>query len=138
MLTLTAHLRRAWTHERADLIQLQLTDWQLTEAPMSDTLTITDNRTGKTYEVPITHDTIKAIDLRKIKVKEDDFGLMTYDPGFMNTASTKSTITYIDGDLGILEYRGYPIADLAEKSNFLEVAYLIMYGELPTKEQYDH
>ncbi|HZM22379.1 MAG TPA: citrate synthase [Anaerolineales bacterium] len=105
---------------------------------MSDTLTITDNRTGKTYEVPITHDTIKAIDLRKIKVKEDDFGLMTYDPGFMNTASTKSTITYIDGDLGILEYRGYPIADLAEKSNFLEVAYLIMYGELPTKEQYDH
>ena len=104
---------------------------------MSDTLTITDNRTGKTYEVPITHDTIKAIDLRKIKVKEDDFGLMTYDPGFMNTASTKSTITYIDGDLGILEYRGYPIADLAEKSNFLEVAYLIMYGELPNKEQYD-
>jgi citrate synthase len=103
---------------------------------MSDTLTITDNRTGKTYEVPITNDTIKALDLRKIKVKEDDFGLMTYDPGFMNTASTKSTITYIDGDLGILEYRGYPIADLAEKSNFLEVAYLIMYGELPTKEQY--
>ena len=104
---------------------------------MSDTLTITDNRTGKTYEVPITHDTIKAIDLRKIKIKEDDFGLMTYDPGFMNTASTKSTITYIDGDLGILEYRGYPIADLAEKSNFMEVAYLIMYGELPNKEQYD-
>ena len=104
---------------------------------MSDTLTITDNRTGKTYEVPITHDTIKALDLRKIKVKEDDFGLMTYDPGFMNTASTKSTITYIDGDLGILEYRGYPIADLAEKSNFLEVAYLILYGELPNKEQYD-
>lgn len=103
---------------------------------MSDTLTITDNRTGKTYEVPITHDTINALDLRKIKVKEDDFGLMTYDPGFMNTASTKSTITYIDGDLGILEYRGYPIADLAEKSNFLEVAYLIMYGELPNKEQY--
>src|ERR1700752_5069052 len=138
MLTLTAHLRRAWTHERADLIQLQLTDWQLTEAPMSDTLTITDNRTGKTYEVPITHDTIKAIDLRKIKVKEDDFGLMTYDPGFMNTASTKSTITYIDGDQGILEYRGYPIADLAEKSNFLEVAYLIMYGELPTQAQYEN
>jgi citrate synthase len=104
---------------------------------MSDTLTITDNRTGKTYEIPIAHDTIKALDLRKIKVKDDDFGLMTYDPGFMNTASTKSTITYIDGDLGILEYRGYPIADLAEKSNFLEVAYLIMYGELPTKEQYD-
>ena len=104
---------------------------------MSDTLTITDNRTGKTYEVPITHDTIKALDLRKIKVNEDDFGLMTYDPGFMNTASTKSTITYIDGDQGILEYRGYPIAELAEKSNFLEVAYLVMYGELPTKAQYD-
>ena len=104
---------------------------------MSDTLSITDNRTGKTYEVPVTHDTIKALDLRKIKVNDDDFGLMTYDPGFMNTASTKSTITFIDGDKGILEYRGYPIADLAEKSNFLEVAYLIMFGELPTKEQYD-
>ena len=104
---------------------------------MSDTLTITDNRTGKTYEVPITYETINALDLRKIKVNEDDFGLMTYDPGFMNTASTKSTITYIDGDRGILEYRGYPIADLAEKSNFLEVAYLIMYGELPAKAQYD-
>ena len=104
---------------------------------MSDTLTITDNRTGKTYDVPITHETINALDLRKIKVNDDDFGLMTYDPGFMNTASTKSTITYIDGDQGILEYRGYPIADLAEKSNFLEVAYLIMYGELPTKTQYD-
>ncbi len=104
---------------------------------MADTLTITDNRTGKTYEVPITHDTIKALDLRKIKVKDDDFGLMTYDPGFMNTASTKSTITYIDGDLGILEYRGYPIADLAEKSNFLEVAYLIMYGKLPNQAEFD-
>ena len=104
---------------------------------MADTLTITDNRTGKSYEVPITHDTIKALDLRKIKVKDDDFGLMTYDPGFMNTASTKSTITYIDGDLGILEYRGYPIADLAEKSNFLEVAYLIMYGKLPNQAEFD-
>src|SRR5688500_20123707 len=97
---------------------------------MSDTLTTTDNRTGKTYEVPITHDTIKAIDLRKIKIKEDDFGLMTYDPGFMNTASTKSTITYIDGDLWILEYRGYTITELAENSNFMEVSYLIMYGEI--------
>ena len=104
---------------------------------MADTLTITDNRTGKTYEVPVTHDTIKALDLRKIKVNDDDFGMMTYDPGFMNTASTRSTITFIDGDKGILEYRGYPIADLAEKSNFLEVAYLVMFGELPTKEQYD-
>ncbi|MCB9134269.1 MAG: citrate synthase [Anaerolineales bacterium] len=103
---------------------------------MSDTLTITDNRTGKTYEVPITDETIKATDLRKIKVNADDFGLMTYDPAFMNTASTKSTITYIDGDKGILEYRGYPIADLAEKSNFLEVAYLVMFGKLPNKEEY--
>lgn len=103
---------------------------------MSDTLTITDNRTGKTYEVPITDETIKATDLRKIKVNADDFGLMTYDPAFMNTASTKSTITYIDGDKGILEYRGHPIADLAEKSNFLEVAYLVMFGKLPNKEEY--
>lgn len=103
---------------------------------MSDTLTITDNRTGKTYEVPITDETIKATDLRKIKVNPEDFGLMTYDPAFMNTASTKSTITFIDGDKGILEYRGYPIADLAEKSNFLEVAYLVMFGKLPNKDEY--
>lgn len=102
-----------------------------------DTLTITDNRTGKVYEIPIEHDTIKAMDLRQIKVNSDDFGMMAYDPGFMNTASTKSTITYIDGDKGILRYRGYPIEQLAEKSNYLEVAYLILFGELPTKEQYD-
>ncbi|HRQ41987.1 MAG TPA: citrate synthase [Chloroflexota bacterium] len=102
-----------------------------------DTLTITDNRTGRTYEVPIENDTIKAISLRQIKVNDDDFGMMSYDPAFTNTASTKSTITYIDGDKGILEYRGYPIEQLAEQSNFLEVAYLILFGELPTKEQYD-
>lgn len=102
-----------------------------------DTLTITDNRTGRTYEIPIQHDTIQAMDLRQIKVNEDDFGMMSYDPGFKNTASTKSTITYIDGDKGILRYRGYPIEQLAEKSNYLEVAYLILYGELPTKEQYE-
>lgn len=99
-----------------------------------NTLTITDNRTGKTYEVPIQHDTINAIDLRQIKVHNDDFGMMTYDPGYGNTASCKSTITYIDGDKGILRYRGYPIEQLAEQSNFLEVAYLLIYGELPDKE----
>jgi citrate synthase len=104
---------------------------------MPDTLTIIDNRTGKKYEIPITYDTIRAMDLRQIKVKEDDFGLMTYDPAFMNTASCKSTITYIDGDRGILRYRGYPIEQLAEKSTFLETAYLLLYGELPTKAQYE-
>ncbi len=102
-----------------------------------DTLTITDNRTGKQYELPIEDDTIRAIDLRQIKVSEDDFGMMTYDPGYTNTASCKSTITYIDGDKGILRYRGYPIEQLASQSNFLEVAYLIMYGELPTQAQLD-
>lgn len=104
---------------------------------MPDTLTIIDNRTGKKYEIPITYDTIRAMDLRQIKVKDDDFGLMTYDPAFMNTASCKSRITYIDGDKGILRYRGYPIEQLAEKSTFLETAYLLLYGELPTKSQYE-
>jgi len=99
---------------------------------VADTLTITDNRTGKSYEVPITDETIKAIDLRKIKVNDDDFGMMTYDPAFMNTASCRSSITFIDGDKGILEYRGYPIEQLAEKSTYLEVAYLLLHGELPT------
>src|SRR5512139_2586851 len=101
----------------------------------ANTLTITDNRTGKTYEVPIEHDTIKADALRQIKVNAGDFGMMTYDPAFMNTASCKSAITYIDGDAGILQYRGIPIEQLAEQSTYLETAYLIMYGELPTKEQ---
>ncbi len=100
-----------------------------------DTLTITDNRTGRTYELPITHDTIHATDLRQIKIKDEDFGMMMYDPAFMNTALCKSTITFIDGDKGILRYRGYPIEQLAEKSTYLEVAYLVLYGELPTKEQ---
>ncbi len=104
---------------------------------MSNTLSIKDNRTDKSYEIPIEHDTIRAIDLRKIKVNADEFGMMTYDPGFDNTASCKSTITYIDGDKGILRYRGYPIEQLAEKSTFLEVAYLLIYGELPSKTQYD-
>lgn len=101
----------------------------------NDTLTIVDNRTGKQYELPITDDTIKAMDLRQIKVNDDDFGMMSYDPGFKNTASTKSTITYIDGDKGILRYRGYPIEQLAEQSSYLEVAYLILNGELPTADE---
>jgi citrate synthase len=101
----------------------------------TDTLTITDNRTGKQYEIPIADDTIKAMDLRQIKVSDEDFGLMTYDPAFMNTASCKSRITFIDGDKGILEYRGYPIDQLAEKSTYLEVAYLLLHGELPTEAQ---
>jgi citrate synthase len=99
------------------------------------TLTITDNRTGKSYEVPIEHETIHATALRQIKVKADDFGLMTYDPAFMNTASCKSTITYIDGDKGVLEYRGYPIEQLAERCSYLEVAYLLVNGELPNEPQ---
>jgi len=101
----------------------------------SDTITITDNRTGKTYDLPITDGTVKALDLRKIKVDDDDFGLMTYDPAFMNTASCRSEITFIDGDKGILEYRGYPIEQLAEKSTYLETAYLLIHGELPTGKQ---
>ena len=101
----------------------------------NDTLTITDNRTGKQYQVPITDDTIHATDLRQIKVKPDDFGMMTYDPAFMNTAACRSAITFIDGDRGILRYRGYPIEQLAEKASFLEVAYLLNEGELPNKEQ---
>lgn len=102
-----------------------------------NTLTVTDNRTGKTYEIPIEHGTIQAAALRKIKVDADDFGLITYDPGYGATAACKSKITYIDGDRGILQYRGYPIEQLAEQSNFLEVAYLLIYGELPTQSQYD-
>ena len=101
----------------------------------TNTLTITDNRTGKQYEIPVTDDTIKAMDLRQIKVSDEDFGLMTYDPAFMNTASCKSRITFIDGDKGILEYRGYPIDQLAEKSTYLEVAYLLLHGELPDAAQ---
>ncbi|MCA9972360.1 MAG: citrate synthase [Anaerolineales bacterium] len=101
-----------------------------------NSLTITDNRTGKEYEIPIEHDTINAMDLRQIKVNPDDFGMLSYDPAFKNTASTKSTITYIDGAKGILRYRGYPIEQLAEHATFLEVAYLILFGELPTKEAY--
>jgi citrate synthase len=104
-------------------------------SPQRESLTITDNRTGKTYEAPISHGTIKALDLRQIKAGPDDFGLMCYDPAFNNTASCTSRITFIDGDKGILRYRGYPIEELAQKSTYLETAYLILHGELPTKEQ---
>ena len=100
-----------------------------------DSVSITDNRTGKSYELPITEGTIKAIDLRQIKVTDDEFGMMTYDPAFMNTAACRSAITFIDGDKGILRYRGYPIEQLAEKATFLEVAYLLCEGELPSKGQ---
>ena len=95
------------------------------------TLTITDNRTGQTIELPIEHDTIPAIGLRQLKVQADDFGMMVYDPGYTNTASCKSRVTFVDGDRGILRYRGYPIEQLAEKSSFLEVAHLLLFGELP-------
>ena len=102
---------------------------------MADTLTITDNRTGKQYDVPIKDGTVRATDLRQIKSGADDAGLMTYDPAFLNTAACRSAITYIDGDKGILRYRGYPIEQLAEHCTYLEVAYLILFGELPTEEQ---
>ena len=102
---------------------------------MPETLTVVDNRTGKQYELPIQDGTIRAMDLRQIKAGADDFGLMTYDPAFMNTANCHSAITYIDGDKGVLLYRGYPIEQLAEESDFLETAYLILFGELPTAAQ---
>ena len=102
---------------------------------MPETLTITDNRTGRTYDLPITDDTVRAADLRKVRVAPDDFGLMAYDPALVNTAACRSTITFIDGDKGILRYRGYPIEQLAEDSTFLETAWLILEGELPTPSQ---
>jgi citrate synthase len=105
------------------------------DARSGDTLTVTDNRTGKQYEIPIEDNTIRATALRKIKTHDDDFGLMTYDPAYMATASCRSAITFIDGERGILEYRGYPIEQLAEKSSYLEVAYLLINGELPTERQ---
>ncbi len=104
-------------------------------ADTKDTLSITDNRTGRTYEVEITDETINAMDLRQIKVNDDDFGMMTYDPAFTNTASCRSEITYIDGAAGILQHRGYPIEQLCERSSYLEVAYLLIFGDLPTEPQ---
>ncbi|MFW6068811.1 MAG: citrate/2-methylcitrate synthase, partial [Chloroflexota bacterium] len=104
----------------------------------TETITITDNRTGRTYDLPISDGTIRAMDLRQIKVDVDDFGLMSYDPAYKNTASTRSSITYIDGEKGVLWYRGYPIDQLAENCTFLEVAYLLLFGELPNSEQLAH
>jgi citrate synthase len=106
-----------------------------TERQDGDTLTITDNRTGDSYEVEVTDGTVRAMDLRQIKVSEDDFGLMAYDPAFTNTASCRSAITFIDGEAGVLEHRGYSIEQLCERSSYLEVAYLLIFGELPTRPQ---
>ncbi|HEV2771381.1 MAG TPA: citrate synthase [Thermoleophilaceae bacterium] len=105
-------------------------------ATAQQTLSVTDNRTGLSYEVEITDGTVRAMDFRDVRVSEEDFGLMTYDPAFKNTASTRSKITYIDGDAGVLEYRGYSIEQLCEHSSYLEVAYLLIYGELPTQREY--
>jgi citrate synthase len=102
-----------------------------------DALTIIDERTESSYDIPLLNGALRAMDLRKIKTRTDDFGLMSYDPAFMNTASCRSAITFIDGEKGILRYRGYPIEDLAEKCSFLEVAYLILFGELPTAQELD-
>src|SRR5215204_1138535 len=106
-------------------------------ATATDSLSVTDNRTGQNYEIEISDGTVKAMDFRQIKVSEDDFGLMTYDPAFTNTASCRSSVCYIDGEAGVLEYRGYPIDELCERSSYLEVAYLLIYGELPTQDQLD-
>ena len=103
----------------------------------ADSLSVTDNRTGAAYEIPIADGAIRATELRQIKVDEDDFGLMSYDPAFLNTASARSSITFIDGDLGILRYRGYPIEQLAEESTYLETAYLLLFGELPARDELD-
>ena len=104
----------------------------------SNTLSVTDDRTGRTYTFPIEDGTVRAAEFRKIKTGDDDFGLMLYDPAFMNTASCRSSITFIDGDRGILEYRGYPIDQLAEHCTFLEVAFLVLFGKLPNSKQLDH
>jgi citrate synthase len=106
-----------------------------TDGSRRETVTVTDNRTGQSYELPITDGTIRGLDLRQVKVADDDFGLMVYDPGYANVAACRSAVTYLDGDAGILEYRGYPIEQLAERSTYLEVAYLLIHGELPTRSQ---
>ncbi|HAL25171.1 MAG TPA: citrate (Si)-synthase, partial [Chloroflexi bacterium] len=103
----------------------------------NDTLSVTDNRTGTTYEIPIENGAVHATELRKIRSGPEDFGLVSYDPGFLNTAACRSAITYIDGDKGILRYRGYPIEEIAEKKTFLEIAYLVLNGEFPTRSQAD-
>jgi len=106
-------------------------------ARANETLSVTDNRTGRTYELPVTDGTVRAMDLRQIKVSDEDFGLMAYDPAYTNTASCRSAITYIDGEAGVLQHRGYPIEQLCEHSSYLEVAYLLIHGELPTRSQLD-
>jgi citrate synthase len=106
-------------------------------AESRETLSVTDNRTGRTYELPVTDGTVRAMDLRQIKVEEDEFGLMAYDPAYTNTASCRSAITYIDGEAGVLQHRGYSIEQLCEQSSYLEVAYLLIHGELPTQSQLD-
>ncbi|MES1193108.1 MAG: citrate synthase, partial [Solirubrobacterales bacterium] len=117
--------------------EAQTQDGSGVAAAGQETLTVTDNRTGQSYEVPITDGTVRAMDFRQIKTSDDDFGLMTYDPAFTNTASCRSAITYLDGENGVLEYRGYPIEQLAEHSTYLEVAYLLVYGDLPNQAQLD-
>jgi citrate synthase len=117
--------------------EAQTQDGSGVAAAGQDTLTVTDNRTGQSYEVPITDGTVRAMDFRQIKTSDDDFGLMAYDPAFTNTASCRSAITYLDGENGVLEYRGYPIEQLAEHSTYLEVAYLLVHGDLPTQPQLD-
>jgi citrate synthase len=118
------------------------TETQTPEAPGGvseprETVTVVDNRTGRSYELPVEDGTLKGLDFRQIKTDDEDFGLMVYDPGYANVASCRSAVTYLDGDKGILQYRGYPIQDLAERSSYLEVAYLLIHGELPTQEQLD-
>ncbi len=117
--------------------ETQIQDASTDGARAADTLTVTDNRTGKTYELPITDGTVRAMDLRQIKVTDDEFGLMAYDPAYTNTASCRSAITYIDGEAGVLQHRGYPIEQLCEHSTYLEVAYLLIHGKLPTQAQLD-
>ncbi len=132
-------LSTAWgkSHERGKSLTEKAQAMEKGQATGNDSLTVTDNRTGKSYDVEITDGTVRAMDFRQIKVNDDDFGLMTYDPGFTNTASCRSNITYIDGENGILEHRGIPIEQLAENSSFLEVAYLLLYGHLPNQKELD-
>jgi citrate synthase len=115
--------------------QTKTEDASVDGAGSGDSLSVTDNRTGETYELEITDGTIRGMDLRQIKVSEDDFGLMSYDPAFTNTASCRSAVTFIDGEAGILQHRGIPIEQLCERSSYLEVAYLLVFGELPTQAQ---
>ena len=128
---------RGGSYERGKSLteKAQATENGEARADGNDSLTVTDNRTGESYEIDITEGTVRAMDFRQIKVSDDDFGLMTYDPGFTNTASCRSAITYIDGENGVLEHRGIPIEQLAENSSFLEVSYLLLYGYLPTEDQ---